>query len=121
MAGESPSSVVAIILGEPRSEELAVHLENAIARLVSAAIRVELGIGIGIGDDFAATGIAVTSLRVSAGTGLTSMAAYQAGARNRLDRPRVTARGQHARRPGGSAPFPGLRAGQNGAASNLRT
>ncbi len=56
MAGESPSSVVAIILGEPRSEELAVHLENAIARLVSAAIR----IGIGIGDDFAATDIAVT-------------------------------------------------------------
>jgi ribonuclease VapC len=38
------SAVVAIILGEPRSEELAVHLENAIARLMSAAIRVELGI-----------------------------------------------------------------------------
>ena len=35
---------MAIILGEPRSEELAVHLENAIARLMSAAIRVELGI-----------------------------------------------------------------------------
>jgi ribonuclease VapC len=38
------SAVVAIILGEPRSEELSVHLENAIARLMSAAIRVELGI-----------------------------------------------------------------------------
>jgi ribonuclease VapC len=38
------SAVVAITLGEPRSEELAVHLENAIARLMSAAIRVELGI-----------------------------------------------------------------------------
>ncbi len=38
------SAVVAIILGDPRSEELAVHLENAIARLMSAAIRVELGI-----------------------------------------------------------------------------
>jgi ribonuclease VapC len=40
------SAVVAIILGEPRSEELAVHLENAIARLMPAAIRVELGIAI---------------------------------------------------------------------------
>ncbi len=38
------SAVVAIILGEPRSEELSVHLENAIARLMPAAIRVELGI-----------------------------------------------------------------------------
>jgi ribonuclease VapC len=38
------SAVVAIILGEPRSEELSAHLENAIARLMSAAIRVELGI-----------------------------------------------------------------------------
>ncbi len=38
------SAVVAIILGEPRSEELAVQLENAVARLMPAAIRVELGI-----------------------------------------------------------------------------
>ena len=38
------SAVVAIILGERRSKELAVHLENAITRLMSPAIRVELGI-----------------------------------------------------------------------------
>jgi ribonuclease VapC len=38
------SAAVAIILGEPGSEELAVHLENALARLMPAAIRVELGI-----------------------------------------------------------------------------
>jgi ribonuclease VapC len=38
------SAAVAIILGEPGSEELAVHLENAVARLMPAAIRVELGI-----------------------------------------------------------------------------
>jgi ribonuclease VapC len=38
------SATVAIILGEPGSEELAVHLENALARLMPAAIRVELGI-----------------------------------------------------------------------------
>ena len=35
---------MAIILGEPGSEELAAHLENALARLMPAAIRVELGI-----------------------------------------------------------------------------
>jgi hypothetical protein len=34
------SVVVAIILGKPRSEELAVHLENAIAGLMPAAIRI---------------------------------------------------------------------------------
>ena len=38
------SAAVAIVLGEPGSEELAVHLENALARLMPAAIRVELGI-----------------------------------------------------------------------------
>jgi ribonuclease VapC len=38
------SAAVAIILGEQGSEELAGHLEDAIARLMSAAIRVELGI-----------------------------------------------------------------------------
>lgn len=38
------SAAVAIILGEPGSEELAVHLENAVARLMPTAIRVELGI-----------------------------------------------------------------------------
>ena len=38
------SAAVAIILGEPGREELAVHLENALARLMPAAIRVELGI-----------------------------------------------------------------------------
>jgi ribonuclease VapC len=38
------SAAVAIILGEPGSEELAVHLEKAVARLMSAAVRVELGI-----------------------------------------------------------------------------
>jgi ribonuclease VapC len=38
------SAAVAIILGEPGSEELAVHLEKALARLMPAAIRVELGI-----------------------------------------------------------------------------
>jgi ribonuclease VapC len=38
------SAAVAIVLGEPGSEELAVYLENALARLMSAAIRVELGI-----------------------------------------------------------------------------
>jgi ribonuclease VapC len=35
---------VAIILGEPGSEELAVYLEDALTRLMPAAIRVELGI-----------------------------------------------------------------------------
>ncbi len=38
------SAAVAVITGEPGSEELAVHLENAVVRLMSAAIRVELGI-----------------------------------------------------------------------------
>jgi ribonuclease VapC len=38
------AAAVAVILGEPGSEELAVHLEDALARLMSAAIRVELGI-----------------------------------------------------------------------------
>lgn len=38
------SAAVAIILGEQGSEELAVHLESALARLMPAAIRVELGI-----------------------------------------------------------------------------
>jgi ribonuclease VapC len=38
------SAAVAVILGEPGSEELAVHLEDALARLMPAAIRVELGI-----------------------------------------------------------------------------
>jgi ribonuclease VapC len=38
------SAAVAVILGEPGSEELAVHLEDALVRLMSAAIRVELGI-----------------------------------------------------------------------------
>jgi len=38
------SAAVAVILGEPGSEELAAHLEEALARLMPAAIRVELGI-----------------------------------------------------------------------------
>jgi ribonuclease VapC len=38
------SAAVAVILGEPGSEELAVHLEDALTRMMSAAIRVELGI-----------------------------------------------------------------------------
>ncbi len=38
------SAAVAIVLGKPGSEELAAHLENALARLMPAAIRVELGI-----------------------------------------------------------------------------
>ena len=38
------SAAVAIILGEPGSDELAAHLENALVRLMPAAIRVELGI-----------------------------------------------------------------------------
>jgi ribonuclease VapC len=38
------SAAEAIVLGEPGSEELAAHLENALARLMPAAIRVELGI-----------------------------------------------------------------------------
>jgi ribonuclease VapC len=38
------SAAVAIILGEPGSDELAAHLEEAMARLMPAAIRVELGI-----------------------------------------------------------------------------
>ena len=38
------SAAVAVILGEPGSEELAGRLENAVVRLMPAAIRVELGI-----------------------------------------------------------------------------
>jgi ribonuclease VapC len=38
------SAAVAVILGESGSEELAGHLENALVRLMPAAIRVELGI-----------------------------------------------------------------------------
>ena len=38
------SAAVAIILGEPGGEELAAHLESALARLMPAAVRVELGI-----------------------------------------------------------------------------
>ena len=38
------SAAVAVILGEPGSVELAAHLEDALARLMPAAIRVELGI-----------------------------------------------------------------------------
>jgi ribonuclease VapC len=38
------SAAVAVILGEPGSEELAAYLESAITRLMPAAIRVELGI-----------------------------------------------------------------------------
>jgi ribonuclease VapC len=38
------SAAVAVITGEPCGEELVVHLENAVVRLMSAAIRVELGI-----------------------------------------------------------------------------
>jgi ribonuclease VapC len=38
------SAAVAVILGEPGSDELAAHLEDAVTRLMPAAIRVELGI-----------------------------------------------------------------------------
>lgn len=38
------SACVAVILGEPGSEELAGYLERSLVRLMSAAIRVELGI-----------------------------------------------------------------------------
>jgi ribonuclease VapC len=38
------SAAVAVIRGEPGSDELAAHLEDALARLMPAAIRVELGI-----------------------------------------------------------------------------
>jgi ribonuclease VapC len=38
------SAAVAVIMGEPGSEELAAHLESAVVRLMSAAILVELGI-----------------------------------------------------------------------------
>jgi ribonuclease VapC len=38
------SAAVAVILGEAGGDELAEHLENAVIRLMSAAIRVELGI-----------------------------------------------------------------------------
>jgi ribonuclease VapC len=38
------SAAVAVILGEPGSDELAARLEDALARVMPAAIRVELGI-----------------------------------------------------------------------------
>jgi ribonuclease VapC len=38
------SAVVAVLFGEAGSDELAAHLEAALARLMPAAIRVELGI-----------------------------------------------------------------------------
>jgi ribonuclease VapC len=38
------SAAVAVILSEPGGEELAVHLEDALTRMMPAAIRVELGI-----------------------------------------------------------------------------
>ena len=38
------SAAVAVILGERGADELAGHLEDAVVRLMSAAIRVELGI-----------------------------------------------------------------------------
>ncbi len=38
------SAAVAVILGEPGNEVLAAHLEGALTRLMSAAIRAELGI-----------------------------------------------------------------------------
>lgn len=38
------SAAVAVILGETGAEELALHLEHAASRLMSAATRVELGI-----------------------------------------------------------------------------
>lgn len=38
------SAVVAVIFGEAGSDELAAHLEDALARLMPAAIRVEFGI-----------------------------------------------------------------------------
>ena len=38
------SAAVAVILGEPGSEELAAYLDDALARLMPTAIRVELGI-----------------------------------------------------------------------------
>jgi uncharacterized protein with PIN domain len=38
------SACVAVILGEPASEDLVAYLEHALVRLMPAAIRVELGI-----------------------------------------------------------------------------
>jgi ribonuclease VapC len=38
------SAAVAVILGEPGCDELAAYLEDAVTRLMPAAIRVELGI-----------------------------------------------------------------------------
>lgn len=38
------SAAVAVILGEPGSDELMAHLEEAVVRLLPAATRVELGI-----------------------------------------------------------------------------
>jgi ribonuclease VapC len=43
------SAAVAVILGEPGSAELAAHLEDALARLMPTAVRVELGIVIEAG------------------------------------------------------------------------
>ena len=37
------SAAVAVMLAEPGGEELATHLEDALVRLMPAAIRVELG------------------------------------------------------------------------------
>ena len=38
------SAAIAVIFGEQGSEELSAHLENALTRLMPAAIRVELGV-----------------------------------------------------------------------------
>jgi ribonuclease VapC len=38
------SAAVAVLLGEPGSGEIAAYMENALSRLMPAAIRVELGI-----------------------------------------------------------------------------
>lgn len=38
------SAAVAVILGEPGTDELAAHLEHALVRLMPAVVRVELGI-----------------------------------------------------------------------------
>jgi ribonuclease VapC len=38
------SAAVAVILGEPGCDEIAAYMEDALARLMPAAIRVELGI-----------------------------------------------------------------------------
>jgi ribonuclease VapC len=38
------SAAVAVILGDPGGDEIAAYMENALSRLMPAAIRVELGI-----------------------------------------------------------------------------